>query len=416
MSAGAKSPVAAASSGDEGAVVAVSGGAPKKGRVLVLEDDPSFCEMIRDYLDANGYSVVAVGNGGDAVREVMANDFAMVLCNFMMPGLPGDMFYRAVEKIRPALCQRFVFMTRHQDDTGTNEFIQSVNGFVLRKPFPLSDLLDSLGSAGVRRRFQKNVFNGSPDVPEVSRLTQPTDGVMSGGAPPGEETATVQMGWAARSLPLPASALPVNSLPASKSKLRPHGIFRGNALLWGLAFLLFLMAGLWNQHSDAQDGLTAATADQLAMQVQWTKVSRNLEKAVALRSKMEAERAHWARLLADRAKPRLSSILRNTAPSVGEKIEIIEISARGETEEAGPEEVRIRGVAHEPQSRLMADRYREAVERAMQRDTNERPLTARFELLEDLPRVLAEQAGSEFVVVISAAPAEPSSVARKEGR
>lgn len=150
--------------GEKPPAPAVNPGNTKKGRILLLEDDESFCEVIRDCLVEKGYDVVAVQNGGEGVREVLASDFKTVLCDIMMPGLPGDMFYRAVERIRPALCQAFIFMTGHQNDARTNEFIKSVNGFVLRKPFPLDKMLDSIALAEVRRTFH-SVFDNAPAGP-----------------------------------------------------------------------------------------------------------------------------------------------------------------------------------------------------------------------------------------------------------
>ena len=411
---GAGSPISAMGAGNERVGMAGAGGSLPKGRVLVLEDDPAFCGIIRDYLAESGYSVVAVGSGGEGVREVVASDFAMVLCDFMMPGLPGDMFYRAVGKIRPALCQGFIFMTGHHNDVPTNDFIQSVNGFVLRKPFPLSHLDYALALAEVRRTFQ-SVFDSAPDEPETSRPPQRADSFASSWTPLAKEAATATMRAPTRTPALAVSTtrvdpgvLPVDppavTLPASKPKVRLSWKLGGNIPFWGLGFLLLLMAGLWNRYSAARDGVTAATTDRLARQGQWTAVSRNLEKAVALRSKIGSERAQWAHILADRAKPRLSLVLRSLVPSVGEKIEIIEISARGETEESGADEVRIQGVARGPAPRSMADRYRQAVEGELKRNTNGRSGTARFELLEDLPGALPEKAGASFVLTVSPAP------------
>ncbi|MEQ1861108.1 MAG: response regulator, partial [Chthoniobacteraceae bacterium] len=172
-----------------------------KGRVLLLEDDPALNDIIRDCLVENGYTVVAVKDGGEGVREVLANDFMMVFCDFMMPGLPGDMFYRAVEKIRPALCHGFIFMTGHQGDAKTKEFIESVNGFVLRKPFPLKDLLDSIALAEVRRTYQ-SVCDGPASAPDESPRSRPAANFQTGGTPFPQAMAVARI--LARAQPEPA--------------------------------------------------------------------------------------------------------------------------------------------------------------------------------------------------------------------
>jgi hypothetical protein len=62
----------------------------------------------------------------------------------IMPGFPGDMFYRAVERSRPHLCKRFLFMTGHNGDPQIDTFIRSVRGLMIWKPFQLHELLQGL--------------------------------------------------------------------------------------------------------------------------------------------------------------------------------------------------------------------------------------------------------------------------------
>ncbi len=121
-------------------------------KILLLEDDPSFKEIIKDFLTDSGFTVQAVQNGVEGVHEVLANDFEVILTDMMMPTLPGDMFYRAVERMRPHLCERFVFMTGHRGNGKVNDFIANVNGIILTKPFHVDDLLEMI--AFVRLRSQ----------------------------------------------------------------------------------------------------------------------------------------------------------------------------------------------------------------------------------------------------------------------
>ncbi len=114
----------------------------RKKKVLILEDDPAFKEIITDFLTENGFEVRAVMNGVEGVHEVLASDFEVILCDMLMPTLPGDMFFRAVERMRPYLCSRFIFMTGYRGNTKVNDFIQMVNGTVITKPFPVDDLLE----------------------------------------------------------------------------------------------------------------------------------------------------------------------------------------------------------------------------------------------------------------------------------
>jgi DNA-binding response OmpR family regulator len=119
-------------------------------KVLLLEDDAAFKEIMSDFLNESGFEVMAVQNGVEGVHQVLASDFEVILCDMMMPTLPGDMFFRAVERMRPHLCERFVFMTGHRGNQKVNEFITSVSGTVLTKPFHVDDLLEMIAFVRLR--------------------------------------------------------------------------------------------------------------------------------------------------------------------------------------------------------------------------------------------------------------------------
>ncbi len=113
-------------------------------KVLLLEDDEQFEQMLKDFLESHDFEVTAVHNGVEGVREVMASDFGVVVCDMMMPKLAGDMFYRAVQTAKPYLCDRFVFITGHRGDAKVNEFLKKVDGTLLPKPFHVDDLIETI--------------------------------------------------------------------------------------------------------------------------------------------------------------------------------------------------------------------------------------------------------------------------------
>lgn len=112
--------------------------------VLILEDDPAFSEVLRIFLESHSLKVTCVVNGVDGLRHVLASDYDIILCDLVMPNLPGDMFYLAVERTKKHLCKRFVFMTGHRSDPGWGGFLSKVAGPVLGKPFALTELLSTI--------------------------------------------------------------------------------------------------------------------------------------------------------------------------------------------------------------------------------------------------------------------------------
>jgi len=115
---------------------------PKK--VLLLDDDQDLVPILSAALESDSYQVSTATNGVDGLRQVMATDFDAIVCDMVMPTLPGDMFYLAVEKTRPHLCKRFVFITGHQAEKKYAEFARSKGCLILWKPFELHVLFDAV--------------------------------------------------------------------------------------------------------------------------------------------------------------------------------------------------------------------------------------------------------------------------------
>ena len=117
-------------------------GGPKK--VLLLEDEGAFTDVLRTSLEMNGYKVSSVVNGVEGLKLVMAHDFDIIVCDMMMPNLAGDMFYIAVERIKPHLCKRFIFISGYKGESKIDQFIRKINGTLLWKPFDTADLLNTM--------------------------------------------------------------------------------------------------------------------------------------------------------------------------------------------------------------------------------------------------------------------------------
>jgi CheY-like chemotaxis protein len=117
---------------------------PDPKSVLMLEDDATLAEVLRNGLELNNYRVTRVRSGAEGIQRVLKQDYDVLLCDMIMPGFPGDMFYRAVELSRPHVCKRFLFMTGHNGDPQIDAFIRSVRGLMIWKPFQLHELLRAL--------------------------------------------------------------------------------------------------------------------------------------------------------------------------------------------------------------------------------------------------------------------------------
>lgn len=112
--------------------------------ILLLDDDAELADTLKSLLQARNFLVTTVKNGVEGLREVMTMDFDVVLCDMLMPTMPGDMFYLAVQKVKPHLCSRFLFITGNGGDHRTNDFLQKTDGLVVFKPVPNDELIQMI--------------------------------------------------------------------------------------------------------------------------------------------------------------------------------------------------------------------------------------------------------------------------------
>src|SRR5688572_15544898 len=115
--------------------------------VLLVEDDLAFAEIVKEYLETYDYSVTIASDGVQGLKRVMERDFDVVLCDLLMPNLPGNMFYVAVERVKPHLAKRFVFITGHQNNPKVSEFVKKVRALTLFKPFEMHLLTETIQAA-----------------------------------------------------------------------------------------------------------------------------------------------------------------------------------------------------------------------------------------------------------------------------
>jgi CheY-like chemotaxis protein len=123
---------------------------PDPESILLLEDDAAFGESVQLFLESHSYTVTRVPDGAEGLRQIARTDYDIILCDMVMPSMSGDQFYLAVKRIKPRLCNRLVYMTECLADPQTEEFIRRVRGVMLRRPFPLADLLTAIAIAWTR--------------------------------------------------------------------------------------------------------------------------------------------------------------------------------------------------------------------------------------------------------------------------
>ena len=66
------------------------------GTVLLIEDEPSVGELVRAYLDRDGYRVVWVRSGEEGLAELDRHPVRIVILDLGLPGIDGFEVCRAM--------------------------------------------------------------------------------------------------------------------------------------------------------------------------------------------------------------------------------------------------------------------------------------------------------------------------------
>jgi CheY-like chemotaxis protein len=143
-----------------------------EGKLLLLDDDVDFCDVLQSLLEAHRYEVTVVHRGADGIREIMNSNFDAIICDMMMPTMRGDMFYLAVRQLKPHLCARFIFVTAHRGNPHLDSFLRIAAGEVIYKPLATDILLNKIADikavTGMRiRRLPAKTPLESPQLSDV---------------------------------------------------------------------------------------------------------------------------------------------------------------------------------------------------------------------------------------------------------
>ncbi|MBB6636589.1 response regulator transcription factor [Cohnella thailandensis] len=86
---------------------------PTPYRVLVVDDDPSIAELMRDFLENDGFQVLTAGGAEEAFAIFQASEVHCLLLDVMMPGQDG---FELCRRIRSVSETPILFLSARDDD------------------------------------------------------------------------------------------------------------------------------------------------------------------------------------------------------------------------------------------------------------------------------------------------------------
>jgi signal transduction histidine kinase len=117
------------------ALPTVSAAPRRRGRILVIDDEPMINAILRRMLGRD-HDVEAASSVREALDRVRRGEsFDVILCDLMMPEMTGMDLHEQLLADHPALAERLVFMTGGAFTPAAREFLDRVPNQRLEKPF-----------------------------------------------------------------------------------------------------------------------------------------------------------------------------------------------------------------------------------------------------------------------------------------
>lgn len=109
--------------------------------ILVLDDDQSVSQVLKDILQGHGYLVDVFDTGKTALRGCAVKNYQVILSDMRMPDMNGEGFFRVLHQLHPELADRVIFLTGDTLNAAAATFMAQSGRPCLEKPLSPEDLL-----------------------------------------------------------------------------------------------------------------------------------------------------------------------------------------------------------------------------------------------------------------------------------
>ena len=107
--------------------------------ILAIDDEEGFLELLKVALGSQGYTVHVASSPNEAIRmyEERRREISMVLLDFLLPEMPGDLVFENLQRLNPDV--RVMLLTGCEESVAKKMLKNGLRGY-LQKPFDLSVL------------------------------------------------------------------------------------------------------------------------------------------------------------------------------------------------------------------------------------------------------------------------------------
>ena len=120
--------------------------------VLVVDDEPEIRDALTEVLTRAQHRVVNASSGREALLQIAAESFDVILTDMRMPDIDGRALFEEIARRFPAQAQQIVFVTGDTLTPRLKDFAAQSGCPVIEKPFLPSDVRRIVEEIAMRRR------------------------------------------------------------------------------------------------------------------------------------------------------------------------------------------------------------------------------------------------------------------------
>lgn len=125
--------------------------------ILLAEDQPAIREVLREFLDSQGYRVLEAQNGNEAIEiaKNYAGPIHVGVSDVIMPQMRGRELAQSLADLRPGI--GIILMSGYSEEAlSENRLVGDDCPLLLQKPFPPEDLAEKIRECLARQHTSKN--------------------------------------------------------------------------------------------------------------------------------------------------------------------------------------------------------------------------------------------------------------------
>ena len=137
-------------------------------KLLMIDDDTGLCELLSEYLSAQGFSVQTSHDGQQGLELALQNDYALILLDVMLPSIDG---FEVLKQLRQSKLTPVIMLTAKGEDFDRIFGLELGADDYIPKPFNHRELLARVKAITRRIEHINSVSNNTNKKLSLNGIT-----------------------------------------------------------------------------------------------------------------------------------------------------------------------------------------------------------------------------------------------------